>query len=277
MPFNGADRSQLHQLAEQLTRIQADLAALKQHAADQQHALDQTRQDTTAAITTGLAEIRAVARDGIARSQDITNGPLANIGNELVAIRGSITHLDVQLKAQAIREPAPPADDPTPLELEAAPAPEPEPEAGPAMKPEPGPDPEPPTPTPDPAILRAAAGIAHATIQAHRDTWAFLVQTAGNEQHFHIPGKVKDDNGFVSARISGPSIVAAITSLERVARTAPNPVTQAIAEHIHDKVTSAVQAIIDRPRTTGDGAPVRIVIDDQAQASEGDDHGGREK
>ena len=101
MPFGSADRELLRQIGNQLSQLTADLAAVKQQVTDQQHAIDQIRQDATAAITTGLAEIRAVARDGLARTNEIATGPLANIGNELVAIRGNITQLGTQIQQAA--------------------------------------------------------------------------------------------------------------------------------------------------------------------------------
>ncbi|GAA2194430.1 hypothetical protein [Streptomyces bangladeshensis] len=101
-------------------------------------------------------------------------------------------------------------------------------------------------------------------MEAHRDTWAFLIQVAGNEQHFHIPGKVEDHDGFVSVRFSGPSLVAALTSLTYVIGTTGNPVTRAIADHIRLKIIASVQAITGDPGRDGDGTPLRIVIDDRA-------------
>ncbi|MFJ5973550.1 hypothetical protein [Streptomyces sp. NPDC093060] len=268
MPFGNADRETLRQISHQLSQITADLAAVKQQVADQQHTIDQIRQDTTAAITTGLAEIRAVAREAMSRTNDITTGPLANIGNELVAIRGAITQLDGQIRAQAASPPVAPETD-SPPEPEPAPEPEPQPAA-----PEPQQETEAETvgsAEPNPNILRAAAGVAHATVEAHRDTWAFLIQVAGNEQHFHIPGKVDDHDGFVSVRFSGPSLVAAITSLGHITATTGNAVTRAIADHIRLKITAAVQDIVDNPGRGGDGTPVRIVIDDRAAPPEAEE------
>jgi hypothetical protein len=84
--------------------------------------------------------------------------------------------------------------------------------------------------------------------------------------------RVEDHDGFVSVRFSGPSLVAAITSLDRVRRTAPSPVTRAIAAHIHNKITTAVQEIIDNPHQgDGDGTPVRIVIDDRPARARADE------
>lgn len=61
MPFGSADRELLRQVGHQLNQLTTDLAALRQQVTDQQHAIDQARQDTDAAITTGLAEIHTVS------------------------------------------------------------------------------------------------------------------------------------------------------------------------------------------------------------------------
>jgi hypothetical protein len=274
----GKDNSELlHQISGQLGQAIADLAALKQQVADQQHAIDRIRQDATAAITTGLAEIRAVARDGLARSNETIGSPLAQINTELVAMRGAITQLDNQIQ----RSVTPPTPEPTP-EPEAAhdalPAlestPEPADDTPPTAEPEPQPEPEaeaePPRQPKDTDLLTAAAGISHATIEAHRDTWAFLVEHASQDRHFRIPGKVDDHDGAVRVRVSGPSLVAAITSLDTVSRTAADPVARAIAGHLHTRLTDTVEEIITRPHR-GDGAePVVIVIDDRAAAVHSD-------
>lgn len=167
MPFGSADRELLRQVGNQLSQLTADLAAIKQQVADQQHSIDQIRQDATAAITTGLAEIRAVARDGLARTNEIVAGPVASIGNELVSIRSAIGQLDGQLRTMA-----------APATTQAAPEPEPEP----AEDARPEPTPEPPAETEleqpaeeDAAILRAAAGISAATLHAHRGTCEALI------------------------------------------------------------------------------------------------------
>ncbi|MEY9995856.1 hypothetical protein ABIE67_007888 [Streptomyces sp. V4I8] len=265
MPFGSADRELLRQVGNQLSQIAAELAALKQQAADQQHSIDQTRQDTNADITTGLAEIRALARDGLARTNEIATGPLSSIGNELVAIRGAITQLGNQV-LQAVAPPTPePAPEPVLVE-DTPPAPDPEPQAAPE------PEVAPQSPSDDDlAILRAAAGISAAELQMHRDAWAFLIEQTAGEEHFHIPGKVEDQDGAVTVRVSGPSLVAAITSLDRVNRSAVNPVTSAIAGHLHARLTETVEEIITRPHR-GDGAdPVRIVIDDRAKPDSSED------
>lgn len=260
MPFGSADRELLRQVSNQLNQLTADLAAVKQQVNDQQHAIDQSRLDATTAITSGLAEIRAVARDGLARTNDIVTGPLANIGSELVAIRGAIGQLDNRLKetptqaeqAEAARQEPPAEPEPQPAEKPTTePAPEPEPEVEPASE-------------PDPDILRAAAGIAAATLHAHRDTWEFLVKHAGRDQHFHLPAEVQDAAGTILAKVSGPSLVAALTSLHHVSHTADHAGTRAIAAHLHERLTETVQEIVTRPHR-GDGTdPIRIVIDDRA-------------
>ncbi|GAA0664731.1 hypothetical protein GCM10009535_50580 [Streptomyces thermocarboxydovorans] len=271
MLFGSADRAQLHQITKRLTDLATDLAALKQQVTDQQHTIDQIRRDTTAAITTGLAEIRAVARSALDRTGEIVTGPVANIGNELVGIRGAINQLEGQLRTA----PPPAAEvseqEPAPV----APPPPPPPVAD--VPPEPTPDPEPQPGQEDEQdleVLRAAAGISAATLHAHRDTWEFLVKHAGQDQHFHLPAEVQDAAGTILAKVSGPSLVAALTSLHRVSHTADDAGTRAIAAHLHERLTETVQEIVTRPHR-GDGAdPVHIVIDDRAAP---DDQDGRER
>ncbi|MET9150023.1 hypothetical protein ABZX82_01890 [Streptomyces griseoflavus] len=272
MPFGSGDRAQLKQVIDQLGKLATDVAAIRQQVADQQDAISQIRQDATNAITTGLAEIRAVARDALTRTNEILTGPVASIGSELVTIRGAITQLDNRLQEQAASSP------PTPT-AEPANPPAPEPEPTPALKaaPEPAPTPEGERPEtldgPDVDTLRAAAGISAATLHAHRDTWEFLVKHAGTDQHFHLPAEVQDDAGTILARVSGPSLVAALTSLHRVSHAADAPGTRAIAAHLHERLTETVQEIVTRPHR-GDGADaVRIVIDDRAAADEPDGSG----
>ena len=264
MPFGSADRELLRQVSNQLSQLTADLAALKQQAADQQHAIDQTRQDTNAAITTGLAEIRAVARDGLARTNEIATGPLSSIGNELVAIRGAITQLGNQV-LQAVTPPTPePATEPEVYDYTP-----PDPTPQPLTEPEPETAPQPPNDD-DLAILRAAAGISAATLHAHRDTWEFLVKHAGSAQHFHLPGATVINDGAVEVAVSGPTLVATLTSLATVSRTAAGPGTAAIASHLHARLTETVEEIATRPHR-GDGAePVRIVIDDRVKPDNGE-------
>jgi hypothetical protein len=122
----------------------------------------------------------------------------------------------------------------------------------------------------DRAILRAAAGISAATLHAHRDTWEFLVKHAGQDRHFHLPGVTVVKDGTVQVAVSGPTLVATLTSLAAVSRTAADPGTAAIAGHLHQRLTETVEEIVTRPHR-GDGVgPVRIVIDDRAKPDNGE-------
>jgi hypothetical protein len=250
VPFGRADRELLHRISDQLSHVTAELAAVRQQVTDQQHTIDQSRQDATAAIATGLAEIRAVAREALGRTNDIVTGPVANIGNELVALRGSIARLGDQLRTATS-----PAAEPA--------APEPGP------PPTPGEDkwPEPQTSgdgSPSLATLRAAAGISAAVLHAHRDTWEFLVKHAGADQHFHIPGAVSETHGIVMVSLSGPSLVALLTSLDDVRRDAKaGRGTRAIAHHLHQRIGDIVEEIARDPDSSGDFDPVTIRIDDR--------------
>ncbi|MEV5356593.1 hypothetical protein [Streptomyces sp. NPDC052693] len=270
MPFGSGDRAQLRQVIDQLCGLATDLAAVKQQVADQQHTIDRIRQDTDAALTRGLTDMREIARDALTRTDKITTGRLTGIGSDLAAVREALTRLDNRLQAETAGPRQTPADPPGPdPEVRTTPqaAPEPEP-ADPAPQPisEAGDPPE-----PDQATLRAAAGISAATLHAHRDTWEFLVKHAGTDQHFHLPAGVQDTEGTILARVSGPSLVAALTSLHHVSHTAADPGTRAIAAHLHERLTETVRAILTR-RHRGDGAdPVRIVIDDRAAPDDTDD------
>ncbi|MET8956730.1 hypothetical protein [Streptomyces sp. NPDC004533] len=224
-----------------LHQILRELGELRQQVTAQQHAIDQIRHDTTAAINTGLAEIRAVVRDGLERHRDTIGDPLASIGTELVSLRAAINDATRSAQPARVAEPEPDIEDAAP---------------------------EAPTERrPETDLLQAAAGISVANLQAHRDTWAFLVKHVGQDQHFHLPGQVAEADGRVTVHVSGPTIVAALTSLDHVSNTNRDPGTRAIAGHLHQRLTETVEEIITRPHR-GDGAdPVRIVIDDRAKAA----------
>lgn len=228
MAIFGKDNSDL------LHQILRELGELRERVTGQQQAIEQMRGDTTAALSTGLAETRAVVRDGLQRHQETIGDPLNRIGGELVAIRNGINDLgrerpaSVQAAAQPDRE-----------IVDQAPT------------------------TNDSDLLRAAAGISAAELQMHRDAWSFLVEHAAGDRHFRVPGSVKEVDGAVTVQVSGPSIVATLTSLQRVSGSDDEPGTRAIAEHLHQRFSETVQAVIEQPHR-GDGAePVRIVIDDR--------------
>ena len=228
---------------ELLHQILRELGELRERVTGQQHSIDQIRSDTTATINTGLAENRAVIRDGLNRHQETIGDPLARISTELVSIRASINDLGRSTPAAAPTEPA------TDLT---------------------GMDDRSPEADVNDDLLRAAAGISRAKLQAHRDTWAFLVEHAIRDRHFRIPGEVEDTGGSVTVYVSGPSLVAAVTSLQDVSRSSDSAVTRAIAGHLHQRLTETVQAIISNPHR-GDGAgEVEIVIDDRAKPAEAD-------
>lgn len=233
MAIFGKDNSDL------LHQILRELGELRERVTGQQQAIEQLHGDTTAALNTGLAETRAVVRDGLQRHQDTIGDPLNRISSELVAMRAAVNDLgrERQTPVQAAAEP----DRET---------------AGQAA-----------TVISD-GLLRAAAGISRAKLQAHRDTWAFLVEHAIHDRHFRIPGEVQDADGAVTAYVSGPSLVAAVTSLHDVSRSSDSPVTRAIAGHLHDRLTETVQAIVSNPHR-GDGVDeVAIVIDDRAKPAD---------
>ncbi|MGW2899944.1 hypothetical protein ACWDAO_36485 [Streptomyces sp. NPDC001212] len=167
---------------------------------------------------------------GLAEIRRTVGDPLADIRHELAAIKDSMS--------ERARHPA------QPIPVQAA-----------SSQPD-GKDPS--------KLLKAAAGISAAELQMHRDTWAFLIEHAAGDRHFHVPGAVDENNGFVTVHVSGPSIVAAVTSLDRVSRTDRDPVTCAIAGHLHQRFTETVDQIIKDLHRDGDVEHVKIVIDDRA-------------
>ncbi|MFE9602001.1 hypothetical protein [Streptomyces hokutonensis] len=231
MAIFGKDNSDL------LHQILRELGELRERVTGQQQAIEQLRGDTTAALNTGLAETRAVVRDGLQRHQEMIGDPLNRIGGELVAIRNGVNDLGRERQTS------------------------------PQTAAEPGSETADQAPTTNNELLRAAAGISAAELQMHRDAWSFLVEHAAGDRHFRVPGSVKEVDGAVTVQVSGPSIVAALTSLQRVSDSDDEPGTRAIAEHLHQRFSETVQAVIEQPHR-GDGVdPVRIVIDDRAKAA----------
>ncbi|MFB6955488.1 hypothetical protein ACFCYB_00270 [Streptomyces sp. NPDC056309] len=181
------------------------------------------------AIDQAKQETSTTIINGLAEIRRTVGDPLADIRHELATIKNSVS--------EPSRQPAQPA--------EAA-----------SSQPD-GKDPS--------KLLKAAAGISATELQMHRDTWAFLVEHAARDRHFHVPGAVHEDDGFVTVHVSGPSIVAAITSLDRVSHTDHDPVTRAIAGHLHQRFTETVGQVIKDLHRDSDAEHVKIVIDDRAK------------
>ncbi|WP_405656604.1 hypothetical protein [Streptomyces sp. RK9] len=245
-------------MTEHLNRIRVDLAELRQRVDDQRHAVDQARQDANAAITTGLAEIRAVVRDGLDRGHDTLRDPLATLGTELEAIRAVLDDIGRGR----------PGADGSPSDHEEPPSEAEKPghkEAGRVRQDEPDSDHRDHL-----GLLRKAAGVSAARLTVHRDTWAFLVEHAGQDRHFHIPGAVAEDRGTVAVDVSGLSLVAALTSLRGVEH-APgvDPGTAAIARHLYERVADTVRSLTASPHPGAE--PVHIVIDDRAAPATDED------
>ncbi|MGI5440934.1 hypothetical protein ACQEV4_27205 [Streptomyces shenzhenensis] len=124
---------------------------------------------------------------------------------------------------------------------------------------------------PDLDTLRAAAGISAAVLHAHRDTWEFVVKHAGADQHFHVPGKVREAAGVVIVHVSGPSLVAILTSLGQVKQDPAVGIgTQALADHLHQRISRIVKGIAADPVSGGQGHPAVIRIDDRPKPPESD-------
>ncbi|MEU6609098.1 hypothetical protein ABZ922_29280 [Streptomyces shenzhenensis] len=122
---------------------------------------------------------------------------------------------------------------------------------------------------PDLDTLRAAAGISAAVLHAHRDMWEFLVKHAGADQHFHVPGKVCEADGVVIVHVSGPSLVAILTSLGQVKQDSAAGIgTQALAHHLHQRISRIVKGVAADPVSGDQGNPVEIRIDDRPKPPE---------
>jgi hypothetical protein len=117
-------------------------------------------------------------------------------------------------------------------------------------------------------LLRAAAGISEAEFTCHRDLWAYFLRKAGNEPHFHIPGAAEDEDGDVHVRLSGPTLVAALTAMwevrSRSRRENPAGGDWALAEELYHAVAAAVATVLEVPRHR-DRQKVAIVIDRRPQ------------
>jgi hypothetical protein len=213
---------------ELLRQLLQEVSALRKQLSDQQHATGQAQQSTAAAVQTSLNETRAVVRQALAETRQSMAGPLATISAELATIHADVQHL---------------------RETEAPPV-----TTDPAVKAQPD----------HGKLLRAAAGVSAARFNVHRDTWAFLVEHAGRDRHFHIPGDVRAANGTVQVDVSGPSLVAALTTLSDLhQRPGIDPGTAAIAKNLYDRIADTVAAVAQVPHTGEPDEPVTITVDDR--------------
>ncbi|UQI45369.1 hypothetical protein M1P56_13935 [Streptomyces sp. HU2014] len=123
-------------------------------------------------------------------------------------------------------------------------------------------------------LLRAAAGVSAATLVCHRDTWAFVVEQAGRETHFRVPGKVEEKESAVQVAVSGPSLLAVATVLERrISEDSTDPGSRALAWKLYHSIAAEVLKARPFPgpgpgpteEAPGQPAPaaIHIVIDDR--------------
>jgi hypothetical protein len=212
--------------------VSTELAAVR----DTLRGFDRTNGDAAAGH---LSEARDVARRALAEQRDLN---AANLVATVAAIRDDIEHLT----RPAREAPAGAVSAPT----VAPAAPEADEDHG--------------------DLLRAAAGISAATLNVHRDTWAFLVEHAGQDRHFHIPGEVIADGGTVRVDVSGPSLVAALITL-RAVHTAPaaDPGTAAIARQLYDRIAGTVNAATE-PAAIGSEPEAEPAADTESAVAEPD-------
>lgn len=116
-------------------------------------------------------------------------------------------------------------------------------------------------------VLGATAGIAHAELTCHRDTWSFLVEQAAGSEHFRLPADIEEqEDGTVEVAVSGRTLIAAIDTLWRVRqRTGTSAATRALAERAYQRVRAALDDVRPQPHGENDDAHdvVRITIDDR--------------
>ncbi|MET8291635.1 hypothetical protein ABZV80_41695 [Streptomyces sp. NPDC005132] len=227
----GKDNSQqLQGISDQLTQALRELAALRQQVDNQQHAIDRGETVTR----DHLNDTREVVRRALGENRELLINQLSAISSDLATVRANTQ----RYSSEPARKPAPEADQPADGEHQE---------------------------DQHPRLLLAAAGISAAELRVHRDTWAFLVEHAGQDRHFHIPGHVHEEDGAVKVKISGPSLVAALTSLRAVHQNSgAAPGTAAIAQHLYQRIADTVDAVAQDPH--GGGHPVTIIIDDRARA-----------
>jgi hypothetical protein len=233
----GKDHSQqLQGISEQLTQALAELRALRQQVDSQQHAIDRTE----TAARDHLNDTREVVRRALGENREMLIGQLAAFSADLATIRANTQRYGEE------RPPEPAAAMEQPLVEDQ--------EEGKEDK--------------HPKLLLAAAGISAAELRVHRDTWAFLVEHAGQDRHFHIPGGVEEKDGIVKVQVSGPSLVAALTSLRAVHEAdGADPGTAAIAQHVYGRIAKTVKAVAKDPHSGTGGNPVAIVIDDRIKST----------
>jgi hypothetical protein len=233
----GKDHSQqLQGISDQLTQALAELRALRQQVDGQQHAIDRT--ETVA--RDHLNDTREVVRRALGENREMLISQLSAFSADLATVRANTQRYGGERPA--------------------------EPDA--AVEQQPGEDVEEGKEDKHPKLLLAAAGISAAELRVHRDTWAFLVEHAGQDRHFHIPGDVREKDGIVKVQVSGPSLVAALTSLQAVHQAADaDPGTAAIAQHVYGRIAKTVKAVAKDPHSGTGGDPVAIVIDDRIKAT----------
>jgi hypothetical protein len=226
--------------SQQLQDILTELAALRQQVDNQQRSIDRIDTATITAARDHLNDTREVVRRALGENRDILFGQLTSIRGDLATLRANTQRREAPAEQATGPRSEQPADG--------------DQDEGKEDK--------------HPKLLLAAAGISAAELRVHRDTWAFLVEHAGQDRHFHIPGGVEEKDGIVRVQVSGPSLVAALTSLQAVHQAADaDPGTAAIAQHVYGRIAKTVKAVAKDPHSGTGGDPVAIVIDDRIKSA----------
>lgn len=109
------------------------------------------------------------------------------------------------------------------------------------------------------ALLQQAARVASAVLVCHRDMWDFVTGHAGRHPHFRVPPKITDHgNEYVSAAISGRSLIAVLISLYGITHTATEgdgdwEMATMLYQRIHHRLIALAPG----------GEPVTIALDDR--------------
>lgn len=121
----------------------------------------------------------------------------------------------------------------------------------------------PETPGDHPRLLLAAAGIAHARFDCHRDTWSFLVELAAQREHFRLPDVVEErGSGTLNVDISGRSLIAVLDALWEVRwNRSASAGTRALAERVYGRIDAALDAV-ESDQPSSPNYP-HVIVDDR--------------
>ncbi|MFC7933266.1 hypothetical protein [Streptomyces cinereoruber] len=122
-------------------------------------------------------------------------------------------------------------------------------------------------------LLLRAVGVASAEVVAHRHTWEWLAARAADHDHFRTPPAVDDlPDGCIRTTVSGRSLIALLIVLWETRETAGLNGDWALASTTYQRAATVLTGV------TGQGATIRIVLDDghgQDEQHDGDGEDGQ--